>query len=268
MRVEVIDMEHTFVICAYKESPYLENCIDSLLSQSVKSYIIMATSTPNDYIIAVADKYKIPLFVKDGLSDIADDWNFAYSKVTTPYLTIAHQDDIYLSNYTEHVIKEFNRAERPLIYFSDYGELRNGKVVTNNKLLNIKRIMLFPMRTRIFFSNIWVRRRILSLGSPICCPSVAYARGNLPNQIFNTGFRSNEDWEAWEKISRLQGEFIFDKEILIYHRIHEESETSSIINDGQRSHEDMEMYRKFWPKPIARWLTKLYASGQKSNELK
>jgi len=33
--------DHTFVICAYGDSPYLEDCINSLLSQTVKSNIIL-----------------------------------------------------------------------------------------------------------------------------------------------------------------------------------------------------------------------------------
>lgn len=261
-------MEHTFVICAYKESPYLENCIQSLKNQTVASDIIMATSTPNSYISDMADKYKIPVYVKEGAPDIADDWNFGYSKVQTPYLTIAHQDDIYLPDYTKHVLEEFQRSFRPLIYFSDYGELRNDKIVKKNKLLQVKRIMLIPLRSRAMFSSIFVRRRILSFGSPICCPSVAYARENLPEVVFSTGFRSNEDWEAWEKLSRLKGDFIYDKNIMMYHRIHEDSETSAIIQDNGRSMEDMQLYSKFWPKPIAKILVRLYASGQKSNELK
>ena len=52
---------HTFVICAYKESKYLEECIESLEKQIVKSNIIMCTSTPNDYIKNMAQKYNIPL---------------------------------------------------------------------------------------------------------------------------------------------------------------------------------------------------------------
>ena len=54
---------HTFAICAYKESRYLEKCIISLLKQNVKSNIIMATSTPNEYIEQMAEKYHIPLDV-------------------------------------------------------------------------------------------------------------------------------------------------------------------------------------------------------------
>ena len=37
-------MKHSFVICAYKESPFLEECIQSLEKQTVKSTIKMVTS--------------------------------------------------------------------------------------------------------------------------------------------------------------------------------------------------------------------------------
>ena len=49
--------DHTFVICAYKESAYLEECILSLKRQSVKSHLIMVTSTENDFIKEMAKKY-------------------------------------------------------------------------------------------------------------------------------------------------------------------------------------------------------------------
>ena len=227
----------------------------------------MITSTPNAFIKQVAEKYNIVLYIRDGASDISADWNYAFSKANTPYVTITHQDDIYLPEYTEHVIREFKRSSKPLIIFSNYGELRGKKVVKSNKLLRVKRIMLIPLCFRLFFSNRFIRRRILSFGSPICCPSVAYAKENLPQVIFRSGFRSNEDWEAWEKLSRLPGDFIYDKKILMLHRIHEDSETTSIIKDNMRSDEDMEMYSKFWPKPVARILVRAYADGQKSNKL-
>jgi glycosyltransferase involved in cell wall biosynthesis len=48
--------EHCFVIPAYKNSPYLENCIQSLLKQTVKSEIILTTSTPSTFIEELAKK--------------------------------------------------------------------------------------------------------------------------------------------------------------------------------------------------------------------
>ena len=54
---------HTFAVCAYKESPFLEECICSLLAQTVPADIVIATSTPNDYIDQIADTYNLPVIV-------------------------------------------------------------------------------------------------------------------------------------------------------------------------------------------------------------
>ena len=257
--------EHTFVICAYKESPYLEECIKSLQKQTVSSVIKIVTSTPNAYIQSIADQYGIECIVNTGKTGISEDWNFAYRQADTPYMTIAHQDDVYLPEYTEHFLKLVEKERRPLIFFTDYAELRDGKVCRNNELLKVKRMMLIPLEARIFWKSRWVRRRILSMGSPICCPSVTYCKENLPDVIFKQHFRSCEDWEAWEKLSRYKGSFIYCKKILTYHRIHEGSETTAIIQDHGRSEEEYEMYKKFWPDFIAKGLVRLYARGQKSN---
>ena len=72
--------KHVFSVCAYKESEYLEDCIKSLVNQTVKSDIIICTSTPNKHIKDIAEKYKLNLYVRNGKSDIRDDWNFAYNK--------------------------------------------------------------------------------------------------------------------------------------------------------------------------------------------
>ena len=50
---------HTFVVLAYKQSQFLETCIKSVLNQSYKSQVIIATSTPNPYIYDLANKYHL-----------------------------------------------------------------------------------------------------------------------------------------------------------------------------------------------------------------
>ena len=55
--------QHTFLVCAYKESPYLEQCIKSLLAQTKKSNIIISTSTPCNYIQEIAKKYNIEVLI-------------------------------------------------------------------------------------------------------------------------------------------------------------------------------------------------------------
>lgn len=263
--------KHTFVICAYKESPYLERCIESLCGQTVKTNVIIVTSTPNTYIKDVAERYDLPYFVNEGEGGITQDWNFGYQcareKYGSDYITIAHQDDVYEKGYLKNVMKSLERARHPLIVFGDYYEIRDGKRVTSNKLLNIKRLMLFPLRSRLLQKSRWVRRRILSLGSPICCPSVTFAVNNLPKVIFANHYRACEDWEAWEKLSRLKGEFIYIPKLVMGHRIHEDSETTAAIGDNKRTDEELEMFCKFWPGWFARILLRQYSKGQQSNQL-
>ena len=259
--------QHTFVVCAYKESAYLEECIRSLMAQTAKSRIILSTSTPNEYISGIAEKYGIPVFVNTGKSSIAYDWNFGYAQVETPYLTLAHQDDVYLPEYLETAMKAFEGAKKPLIFFSDYNELRDGKPVETNRLLQIKRLLLWPLRFGCFKNSRFVRRRCLSLGCPICCPAVSFAKDNLPNPVFEHGFRSDLDWQAWERLSKLEGAFLYCKKPLMMHRVHADSETSAVLQDNVRGQEDLEMFSKFWPRPVAKWLTKVYAGSEKSNQL-
>lgn len=261
------EMMHTFAICAYKESPFLEECIQSILKQNVKSEVLIATSTPNAYIEDLAKKYDIPLYINTGEKGITQDWNFAYSKADTELITIAHQDDVYLPHYTQDIIEMIKEADKPLIAFSDYGELRDGVPVELNKLLRVKRMLLFPLGFKVFQKSKFARRRSLSLGNAICCPAVTFVKKNVPNPVFQHGFRSNEDWEAWEVISRLDGEFLYSKKVAMYHRIHEGSETSKIIGDNARTTEDLAMFRKFWPEPIAKFIAKIYASSEGSNNL-
>ena len=141
---------HTFVICAYKESPYLEECVESIKNQEQQSNILMVTSTPNEYIKKISQKYNIELRVNTGQGGIVQDWNFAYRQCGTPYITIAHQDDVYFKEYAIRAVKMLEQSKKPLIYFSDYCEIRNGRRVTDNRLLKAKRILLFPLRGKLF----------------------------------------------------------------------------------------------------------------------
>lgn len=257
----------TFAICAYGESPYLEECIQSCRNQTVAADILLATSTPNEHIKKLCKKYKIPMYVNTGESGITQDWNFAYAQCGTEYITIAHQDDIYCREYVESVLNRIKDSRQPLIAFTDYFEIRKGKLVKSSSLLRIKRLMLLPFCFKCFDRSRFIRRRVLSFGTPICCPSVTFVRGNLPDKVFLDGYRASEDWQAWERISRQKGDFLYCRKPLMCHRIHQESETTKLVVNNIRRKEDLEMFEKFWPKPIAVILAGLYAKSEKSNEL-
>ena len=257
--------DHTWIICAYKESPYLEECILSLLKQTEKSLIRIVTSTPNEHILSLARKYGLEVSVNHGPTGISGDWNFALGTGKTELLTIAHQDDLYEPEYTAEMLNRMNRAKNPILYFTDYGELREGRKVNKNRLLGIKRILLYPVR--LLPGKRFARRCALAFGNAISCPSITYRKSVVGENPFSDRFRSNLDWELTEKLSRRKGSFVYNPHIRMYHRIHEDSTTSSIIGEHQRTQEDYEMMRKFWPDRFAKRLSKLYAGAEKSNDV-
>lgn len=253
---------HTFVICAYGESEFLEACIDSLKNQTIKSKLILYTSTPSDSISKLCQKNNIPVFTGIGGS-IGKDWNNALSFVETDYATIAHQDDVYLPTYAEEIMNLFNNNKDGLIAYSAYREWKDGDVIPLNTNLKIKSLMLGTMN--IFKgSNFW-RRRVMSVGNPICCPAVTYNLKKLVNFSFNEEMKVSLDWLAWYDISGYKGKFLYTKKELMWHRIHDESETSNMISDNTRTKEDVIMFNKFWPKPIANFIMKFYAKSQETN---
>lgn len=257
--------DHVFAICAYGESPFLEKCIESVINQESHSRVIMCTSTPNPLIKAASCKYELSLFVNSVQGGIASDWNYAIEQAEAPLVTIAHQDDYYCSCYTDKMLEVLNASTDPLIFFSNYGEIKSGKRVNDNRLLKIKRLMLSPMSSSKRNSSVFWKRNILRFGSAICCPSVTYNKESIPMPLFRGGMRGGLDWDAWERLSRTNGEFCYSPEILMYHRIHEDSETSHIIASNIRSEEDLALLKRFWPTPIASVINRFYSESLKSN---
>jgi len=258
-------VSHSFAVCAYKDSPFLPESLDSIMAQTHSSEVFIATSTPSDYLQQVADRYGIPLYAGTHKSGIGRDWNFAYSHATGDWVTIAHQDDIYLPTYTQRIIASVSAAKNPIMAYTDYAELRDGVEVANNRLLQIKRLMNTALIPAAAQRSRFVRDRVFSLGSPVSTPSAAYNRNRFPDLKFNEQMGTDLDWDMWQRLSLESGQLVYIPYILVQHRIHSASETSAGIEGGYRFAEDHEMYRRYWPEPIAKFLAKQYARSYASN---
>ena len=257
---------HTFVVLAYQESPYLEACLKSVTNQIHQSEVIIATTTPNNYIKSLADKYKLKI-ITGKHTTIGGDFDFALHSAITPLVTIAHQDDTYDNAYSKHIINAYQKYPNSSIIFTDYYEIRLSEKIYTNSLLKIKRILLFPIKLKKSLKSTHFKRFILKFGNAISCPTVTFITKNCPKTIFNSNFKCNVDWHAWEKLSKRKGAFTFISKPLMGHRISTESTTTNIINQGIRTKEDYVIFKRFWPTSIAKLLTKLYQKSEKSNNL-
>ena len=257
---------HTFIILAYKESPYINACIQSLTQQTLKSGVILSTSTPSLFLDGIGKEYGIPVVNNEKQEGIAADWSFAYNLGKTKYITLAHQDDLYSPRYTETLIHWAEKYPENLITFPAYSELVDNKVKNFRLNLIIKAMIRFPF----YFlgrnlKSSFLKKAILSFGSPIPCPAVMYNKKNIGEFHFSTEFSINMDWDAWLRLSRKQGEFVFVNKSLMIHRIHESSETTMGINNRQRIKEDTLLFLSIWGNFWGNLLVKLYALSYRSN---
>jgi len=235
------------------------------MAQTQNSEVFIATSTPSDYLREMADRYSIPLYIGTHKSGIGRDWNYAYAQAKADFVTITHQDDIYLPTYTERVMERVAAAHNPIMAYTDYAELRDGVEVTNNTLLKVKRLMNAALIPQWAQGSRLIRNRVISLGSPISTPSVTYNKKRFPDLAFDSEMGTNLDWDMWQRLAVEPGQFVYVPYILMQHRIHPDSETSAGISGGYRQAEDFEMFSRFWPAPVAKQLAKQYARSYYSN---
>jgi glycosyltransferase involved in cell wall biosynthesis len=258
-------LTHTFVIPAYKESPYLENCIQSLLSQSVKSRIVLTTSTPSAYLQQIAEKYSLDYF-SHRPKGIAEDWNFALSKAGASLTTIAHQDDIYEPSYTENILNSVTGDT--LIAFTGYYDLVQDQKRERSLNYFVKKALLFPFLFNRRLDGAFAKKLILKFGDPICCPSVTFNLEALKNFRFSEKFTCTLDWYAWYQLAEQKGAFCYIDKNLMGHRIHEESETTASLSAGIRKKEEEEMFRMLWGKNTAAFISWIYSLGHADNQIK
>ena len=229
MEQEII---HTFLVLAYKESPYLENAVKSVLNQEYPSKVVIGTSTDNEYIRSIADKYHLDVIVnpvKNGGN--TGDFDFGWSHGNNTIVNI-------------------------------------DKRVYHNLLLNVKKTLLLPLSIVKSSENKSMKQSCLRFGTAICCPAVSYVPSNIP---FDKVFRQDEfvgvaDWYGWYKLSNVDNtSFTYIPKPLMGHRVHEGSHTSREIHSDIRSKQELEMFKKFWPEGFAKFLNHFYRKAQYSN---
>ena len=257
-------IKHCFAICAYKDSPYLEKCILSLINQTVKADIIMVTSTPSEFIDGMAKKYDIPLYIRNGKSDIRDDWNFAYDMAEAEYVTIAHQDDEYNSNYEyefQNAVKKFTDTS---LFITDYLPIKNNCIGKRDVNSKIRRLLRTPLKISYLANKEFGKKMVLCLGNSICCPAVTYNKKNLGSNIFTSEYKFNIDWDTFYKYACMPGRFTYVDKPLTYYRIHDGATSKEFIVDHRRIKDDYSMFCKFWPKWVVKTIMVFYKAAYKT----
>jgi hypothetical protein len=251
---------HAFVVPAFGEPQWLDRCLDSIQHQTIPSRVLITTSTPNAHLSAIAARRRIPLVVNAIAGGIAADWNFALANGDADWITLAHQDDWYETDYLESCTTAAARTDHAILVFTDAIETRDDSA---SQVLNarVKRILAgAAFLTSQSIESTLRKRLLLSFGNPIPCPSVMLNRRALPGFIFPDGWKSNLDWQAWFTLAGQPGAFVHVARCLVHRTLHADAETSRALSD--RAREDEKMFHAMWPAPIAATLNRLYAPSR------
>ena len=213
------NMKHTFVILAYNESDDLEECIKSVINQSVKSNVVIATSTPNDYIIDLASQYSLGVMVNKAKSNKGRDYNFAVNSFDTELITIAHQDDLYDRNYTKEILNCYNKHSGATIIFTDNYEIDNNVKVKKSKKLFWKRYFLFPLRFKFFQNKKFFKLRALRRDKYICTSSITFVKKNISKDVFPTNLKYDNDWKGLIDLAKDNTNFVYLAKKLVGYRV-------------------------------------------------
>lgn len=232
--------KHTFVILAHNESDDLEECIKSVLKQSVKSNVLIATSTPNDYIIDLASDYSLGVMVNSEEGK-GSDYNFAINTYDSELVTIAHQDDIYDRNYTKEILKCFNNNSDATIIFTDNYEIIGDKKKLNGKELNKKRRKLWPLKYHCFQKNKFFKLRCLKNEKYICTSSITFVKKNIEKELFPTDLIYNNDWKGLIDLAQKKSKFVYIDKKLVGFRV-----VKKAFNK-EKFMEDVEILKSLYP---------------------
>jgi len=244
----------TVVICAYQECSSLGKSISAIMHQTEVPNVLISTSTPNAFIEGYAKKYGIPVRINPQGGHVRD-YNFALRQVETPLGMIAHQDDILHPRFVEKSIQGLNRASHPILSFTNYLEMVDGNVCRSpSPLVLIKRMLVWPMRVPGVRRTVFMKRLGQCLGDPITHPTVICVMKELPDQVFREEYRASMDWDLWERLSKKTGEFVYIKDVLLYHRMDKDNTTAKILKEtNDRYNEELEIMSRFWPA----WMAKI-----------
>ena len=192
---------------------------------------------------------------------IAADWNFGLQVSKARFVTLAHQDDTYFPAFCEETMAAFARTPDASLCFTSYKEVDDAGRRTHSKISVVKGLIeTFTLaRTRVVKGM--QMRAYLAFGQPLPCSSVTFDRQKLPDFTFSSEMKATLDWKAWLDLADAGVVFARSPRRLVGRRHNELTETSKLIKSGDRATEDLIMFKRIWPKPVAHAIARLYRAS-------
>lgn len=205
------------IIPSYNQQEYLNDAIESVLSQTIKPHeIILIDDGSTDHSLEIAKKYepeiKVISQVNKGLPSAR---NTGIMNATGDYVLPLDADDVALENWIERISQTIEQTNADIVSpsFKAFG-VNNGKVI----LMSNPTIDDFKLANRIAYCSAVKREVLLEVG------------GYSPRMIF--GY---EDLHLWFDLLKRGKIIITIPEVLWLYRTKE----VSMMNDSLAHHEEL-----------------------------
>ena len=192
---------------------------------------------------------------------IASDWNFALAQARWPFVTLAHQDDVYEVAFAEKSMAALDTVQACCNrIFGSRRDIRSRISERKPSDMDEKtyRSACCSQNPHCTGMSQWA---LLAFGNPIGCSAVTFNLKRLGKFRFSEDLSSNLDWDAWWRLHKAGLAFVYIKEKLVSRRYNDLSATFSLLKNGHRAVEDAIMFSQIWPTPIGIILSYLYRLG-------
>lgn len=218
-RVNMKNYKISVIVPVYNVKKYLEECINSILSQDYKNYeVILVDDGSNDSSEKICDSYgnigKIKIYHKKngGLSDAR---NFGLKKATGKYVCFIDSDDVVSRDYLSSMMHNINKYNVK-IASCGMAKIRGQKIVKYN-FDNIK--TKYDLEDAIIFMNV-----VGYFNVSVC--NKLFDRTLFNNLYFPVG-KQSEDWFILYKIIEASGSLYYDSTAKYFYRERKNSITRS-----------------------------------------
>lgn len=214
----------SFIIPAYNQAQYLAQCIESVLSQTVKPYeIIVVNDGSQDDTRYIAKSYPIK-YIEQVNKGLASARNTGLMNMTGDYFYPLDSDDMMLENCLEKTTETIEKnpdADIIAPSFKCFGKYNESVILMDNPQLED-----FKVANRIGYFSAIKKEALLEIG------------GYSPRMI-----HGYEDYHLWVNLLSQGKKIVTMKDILILYRTKE----NSMITDAQKHHSELmtQIYKDF-----------------------
>jgi glycosyltransferase involved in cell wall biosynthesis len=189
------------LIPVYNGERFIAQAIESLLDQSHSNFrLTCIDDCSTDRSVEIMRRFddgRLSIRTNPSRIGLARNWNRALDMATeTPYLVIAHQDDIYEREYLEQMIDLMESHPRAFM-----GHCRTLSIDESGSSVTLPAAIYketFWPRTHVSERPIDEEIRWLQKGNYIVCPTVMFRRSALSSiGRFNEQLEFVTDWEYW-----------------------------------------------------------------------